>query len=243
MRFGVALQECVTAATEPERVVPALEAFARRSRMPDLVPLWAREWQVDAALVRSVRALGPEVVMYVETLTPIIPVDTVLRFADAIGPETVVRINQEADGHWGAGWQDWEPHVWATFFDACGVVLGTRTFWCMSQPGRANQAGYWPGEASVVGFDRYRWTTGDTIDGWDAPIRACRRLSPDSEVWIGETGALVGTPGRAKFLRSLATLDVDVVVVMNLVAEQPRGGTDDWRWDDRMLDVFKGMVA
>lgn len=247
MRYGVALAPFVDGSTDD--ALRALDAFAARSRMPDLVPVWTREWRADARLFRGIRERGAEPVAYVETQTPTIPVDTVLRFADEVGHNgTVVRLNQEMDGDWGAPWQSWEPSVYALHWATCRFLLGPnfRLWWCPSIPRRAFDGGWWPGQADIVGCDRYAWEADDAFppEQFAGPIRQLDRIAPGVVKWVGEHGSKAGIPRRAERLRSLEDVDgAEVVVVMNLAAERPDGGVDHWEWTPSQDRAFKGMVS
>lgn len=246
MRYGVALQECVI--PDHDRTLRALDEFAGRSRMPDILPLWSREWKVDKALVRDVRARGVEPVIYVEVADPFTAsFDAVALFACRIGEGTVVRLNQEMDGNWGAPWQAWTSDQYVMWWDRVSTILhgeGALTYWCPSRPRRAADEGYWPGKADVVGFDRYAWDADSQYppDSFEGPVSQCQRLAPGTPIWVGEHGSHAGVPKRAERLRALEDVPgLDVVVVMNLIAQQPTGGSDDWRWTASMERAFREM--
>jgi hypothetical protein len=188
-------------------------------------------------LLAAVRDMGIEPVLYVETRQPVINVDLLMGFAADIGDGTVVRLNQEPDGSWGAPWQSWMPSTYTAHWNACRGILrseaGIRVFWCPTMPNRAVRGGWWPGEADIVGFDRYAWDAEDEYPAqqWDNSVRVLQRLSPGTPIWVGEHGTKAGIPRRAERLREVPRVDgVEAVILMDTLAPRPDGKVDDWTW-------------
>lgn len=215
--------------------------------MPDIVPIWCREWDVDRTLLAGIRERGAEPVLYVEAHQ--LPAYDLRLFACRIGDGTVVRVNQEMDGDWGAFWQDWLPQAYASWFAATRAMLreenDVRLFWCPSIPRRAHEQRYWPGEADIVGFDRYVWKGAQAQPAGMAagPVDQCNVIAPGVPVWWGEHGTLAGVvPKRAERLRNLELVEgVEAVVIMNMRALRPDGKFDDWTWTPSMERTFRTM--
>lgn len=252
-RFGVVLQENTTGVG----VIPALDAFAARSRMPEVAPIWSRlrdgEWVLDVSILADLRSRGVAPVIYVESGDAAYsdiragrydgPLKRLARRADGC----VVRWDQEPDGHGLARWQEVPALEWATTFSHVGAtmrgVADIRMFWCVIRPAAAVREGYWPGDDAVqiIGFDRYRWDDDDALPGeqWAGPIMQCHTIAPGKKVWVGETGSRTGTVGRTAHLRESADAGADVVIHMNLTVGLP--WDDHWEWTDRMDRVFAKM--
>jgi hypothetical protein len=242
MRYGVALREFVDGSTDD--ALRALDAFGERSRIPELVPVWSRRYILDSALLRGVRERGAEPVVYLEDRDRLPVHEDVLRLFACRADDCIVRYNQEPNGDWGAPWQDWSPEVYIEECARVSAVMRSeadvRLFYCPQyrQRKRIDELGRWypANAAQVVGFDAY-----STPDKWRLSIEWCRATG--LPVMVGETGWPAGEGGGAAWLRSLASVDVDAIVVMNTDAPRPDGGLDDWRWTPAMDRTFAGMTA
>lgn len=149
-------------------------------------------------------------------------------------------------------WRTWgamDPALYAQGFRHVAIKLG-KTLWCpMAGPDQLSRwADYYPGDTYVdfVGFDFYDLALRRPLPQSLAKyLDRLREIAPGKPILIGELGSNrsrpVGRPsvkGRAKWLRSLADVDIWGAVYFDI--DRPTEG-HDWRMGPAMLRTFERL--
>jgi hypothetical protein len=249
MRYGVALAECVQ--PDHDTLMAALDAFASRSRMPDLVPVWVRRWQLDRRILRGIRERGAEPTLYVESTGFLYHEilagkhDAALRLLACKADGLVVRWDQEpmSEGLKPPWFR--HPLYLPTFGYVSELMRGeadVRLAYCATNDVDA-MAEFYPGDAcQIVGFDAFSRAEFGRFppEQWRLPTDVLSRLAPGKPVWVFEAGRLVGLPRRAAWLKSIAQVEgIEVAVPWDMDVPDHE---DDFTWTPAMDRVFAGMT-
>jgi len=258
-RHGVAILAGVNDPTL-ERTIPPLDAWAAKSRMPEVFPVWVgyrnNEWPLDTRLLAALRQRGVEPVIFLESTG--VRYDAILagtydQSLTALAHKAdglVVRWDQEPNGT-GAGfeWQR-EPKrsLYVKTFQYVSALLrgvaNIRMFYCpVGRGARDNDMpDYYPGgqATQVVGFDRYSSAAYGKFpfQQWDYALDYWQTRTPKKPIWVGECGRTYGLPRSARWLKETEQRRVDTCIVFDMLLPQ---FDDDWRWTPTMYRAFKDM--
>jgi hypothetical protein len=250
MRYGVALREFVDGTTDD--ALRALDAFATRARLPDLVPICVRRWQLDRRLLQGIRERGAEPVLYVESTGFLYHEilagkhDTALRLLACKADGLVIRWDQEPMSKGlSAPWFR-HPLYLPTFGYVSALMRSeadVRLAYCTTNDVDA-MAEFYPGDAcQIVGFDAFSRAEHGRFppEQWRLPTDVLARLAPGKPVWVFEAGRLVGLSRRAPWLRSIAEVDgIEAAIPWDMDVPDHE---DDFTWTPAMDRTFAGMAA